>query len=162
MFFGGVLGDTLGGVVSDRIFERTGSRARARRNLVVVGFLASLAFMVPILFLHNVTIAAVCLSLAFFFSEFTVGPMWAIPMDIAPKFSGSASGLMNTGSAFAAIVSPLIAGYVIDKTGNWELPFIGSIGLLLIGSMTAFWMKPDEGLDGPTSTAEQKLTARVA
>ena len=21
--------------------------------------------------------------------EFTIGPMWAIPMDIAPKFSGS-------------------------------------------------------------------------
>jgi cyanate permease len=65
--------------------------------------------------------------------------MWAIPMDIAPKFSGS---------ALAAIISPLIAGYVIDKTGNWELPFIGSIGLLLIGSIMAFWMKPNEGLDG--------------
>jgi MFS family permease len=152
VFFGGVIGDTLGGVISDRIFERTGSRTRARRNLVVIGFLASLAFMMPILFFHNVTIAAVCLSVAFFFSEFTVGPMWAIPMDIAPQFSGSASGLMNTGSAFAAIVSPVIAGTVIDATGNWELPFIGSIGLLLIGSITAFWMKPDEGLDGPLSS----------
>ena len=151
VFFGGVIGDTLGGVVSDRIFEKTGNRNRARRNLVVVGFLASLAFMVPILFFHDVTVAAVCLSLAFFFSEFTVGPMWAIPMDIAPKFSGSASGLMNTGSALAAIVSPLIAGYVIDRTGNWELPFLGSIGLLLVGSMMAFRMKPDEGLDGPAA-----------
>ena len=111
--------------------EDAGVANKARRNLVVFGFLASLAFMVPILFVHNVTVAALCLSTAFFFSEFTIGPMWAIPMDIAPKFSGSASGLMNTGSALAAIVSPLIAGYVIDKTGNWELPFIGSIGLLL-------------------------------
>jgi MFS family permease len=73
--------------------------------------------------------------------------MWAIPMDIAPKFSGSASGLMNTGSALAAILSPLVFGYVIDKTGNWELPFIGSIGLLFIGSILAFWMKPDRELD---------------
>jgi MFS family permease len=82
-------------------------------------------------------------------------------MDIAPQFSGSASGLMNTGSALAAIVSPLIAGYVIDVTGNWDLPFLGSIGLLLIGSLVAFWMKPDEGLDGPIS-AERKLTAQPA
>ena len=72
--------------------------------------------------------------------------MWAIPMDIAPRFSGSASGLMNTGSALAAIVSPLVFGYVIDKTGDWTLPFLGSIGLLLIGAMLAFWMKPDEEL----------------
>jgi MFS family permease len=148
VFFGGVVGDAMGGIVSDRIFARTGSRNKARRNLVVFGFLAALACTAPILFVHNATWAAVFLSLAFFFSEFTIGPMWAIPMDIAPRFSGSASGLMNTGSALAAIISPLVAGYVIDKTGNWELPFIGSIALLLVGSVLAFWMKPDEGLDG--------------
>jgi ACS family glucarate transporter-like MFS transporter len=86
--------------------------------------------------------------LAFFFSEFTIGPMWAIPMDIAPRFAGSASGLMNTGTAFAAIISPLVFGFIIDKTGNWELPFLGSIGLLLSGAVLAFWMKPDQALAG--------------
>jgi MFS family permease len=106
----------------------------------------------PILLLRNLTWVAVFLSLAFFFSEFTIGPMWAIPMDIAPRFSGSASGLMNTGSALAAIVSPLVFGYVIDKTGDWTLPFLGSIGLLLIGAMLAFWMKPDEELPGAALT----------
>ena len=74
--------------------------------------------------------------------------MWAIPMDIAPRFSGSASGLMNTGSALAAILSPLVFGLVIDKTGSWNLPFVGSIVLLFIGSILAFWMKPDELLPG--------------
>jgi MFS family permease len=162
VFLGGVIGDTLGGVVSDRIYEKTGDRNRARRNLVVLGFLASLAFMVPILFIHDVTVAALCLSMAFFFSEFTIGPMWAIPMDIAPQFSGSASGLMNTGSALAAIVSPLIAGYVIDRTGNWALPFIGSIGLLLVGSVIAFWMRPNEGLDGPPSSLGRPNAAATA
>jgi sugar phosphate permease len=153
VFFGGVVGDALGGIVSDSIFRKTRNLNRARRNLVVFGFLCSLASMVPILFLHNVMWAALCLSVAFFFSEFTIGPMWAIPMDIAPRFSGSASGLMNTGSALAAIISPLVFGYVIDKTGNWELPFLGSIGLLLIGSVLAFLMKPGEGLAGGSFTA---------
>ena len=147
VFFAGVLGDALGGWVSDRILHETGDRKKARRNLVVFGFLCSLVATVPILFSHNLTGAAVCLSVAFFFSEFTIGPMWAIPMDIAPKFSGSASGLMNTGSALAAILSPLVFGYVIDKTGNWELPFLGNIVLLLLGAVLAFWMKPEEALD---------------
>jgi len=159
VFLGGVVGDTLGGVVSDRIYKRTGDRNKARRNLVVLGFLGSLVSMLPILFLHNVSLAAVCLSLAFFFSEFTIGPMWAIPMDIAPRYAGSASGLMNSGSALAAIVSPQIAGYVIDRTGVWELPFIGSIGLLLLGSMLAFWMKPNEELDGSTHIVAGKPLA---
>jgi MFS family permease len=68
--------------------------------------------------------------------------MWTIPMEIAPEYSGSASGLMNIGSPLAAVVSPLIFGYVIDKTGNWSLPFLGSMGLLFLGSILAFWMKP--------------------
>ena len=57
--------------------------------------------------------------------------MWAIPMDIAPRYSGTASGFMNTGSALAAVLSPLAFGYIIDSTGNWNLPFVGSMGLLL-------------------------------
>jgi sugar phosphate permease len=148
VFFAGVIGNTVGGMLSDRILSRTGSHNKARRNLVIVGFLCSLACMLPLLFSHNLTGAAICLSLAFFFSEFTIGPMWAIPMDIAPRFAGSASGLMNTGTAFAAIISPLVFGFVIDKTGNWELPFIGSIGLLFAGAILAFWMKPDEAMAG--------------
>jgi sugar phosphate permease len=146
VFFGGVIGDALGGVVSDRILRKTGDLNKARRNLVVGCYICSLLSMVPVLFLHNVTWVAICLSMGFFWSEFTIGPMWAIPMDIAPRFSGSASGLMNTGSALAAIVSPLVFGYIIDRTNNWELPFVGSIGLLLLGSIMAFWMKPGEKL----------------
>ena len=148
VFFAGVLGNTVGGMLSDRILSRTGSHNKARRDLVIIGFLCSLACMLPLLFSHNLTGAAICLSLAFFFSEFTIGPMWAIPMDIAPRFAGSASGLMNTGTAFAAIISPLVFGFVIDKTGNWELPFVGSIGLLFAGAILALWMKPDEALAG--------------
>ncbi len=69
--------------------------------------------------------------------------MWAIPMDIAPEFAGTASGLMNSGSALAAILSPMIFGIVIDQTGNWSLPFLGTMGLMLVGLVAAFAMRPD-------------------
>jgi MFS family permease len=108
----------------------------------------SLAQRLPFVQHNEVNFVAVCLAAAFFFAEFTIGPMWAIPMDIAPRYSGSASGLMNVGSALAAAVSPLIAGYVIQATNNWNLPFLGSIGLLLFGAILAYWMKPNETLAG--------------
>jgi len=50
---------------------------------------------------------------------------------------------MNTGSALAAILSPVAFGYVADLTGDWHLPFIGSLGLLLIGAMLAPLMHPE-------------------
>ena len=47
-------------------------------------------------------------------------------MDIAPNYSGSASGMMNFGFGVAGIVSPIVFGYLIDRTGSWTLPFAGS------------------------------------
>ena len=152
VFLGGVVGDALGGIVSDRIFEKTGDRKKARRDLVIFGFLCSMVLMIPVVFVHNLALVAILLSAAFFFAEFTVGPMWAIPMDIAPRHSGFASGFMNSGSALAAIISPVVGGYIVDRTGSWEMTFVAGIGLLLFGSIMAFWMRPDEGLDDPTPT----------
>src|SRR5205814_918440 len=159
VFLAGTCGDFLGGVLSDRIFERTRSRTKARRNLIVAGFLLSTVFMAPVLLIHDLTVIVLSLSMAFFFSEFTVGAFWAIPMDVAPRYSGFASGFMNSGSALAAIVSPLIGGYIIDKTGNWAMTFVAGIALLLVGAILAFWMKPDEELGDP---ADGERAAHVA
>src|SRR5437763_10585467 len=97
--------------------------------------------MIPLLCITPLTWVAICLSAAFFFAEFTTGPMWAIPMDVAPRFSGSASGIMNAGSAVAAIVSPLVFRAIVDKAGSWNLPFLGSISLLFFGAVLAVWVK---------------------
>jgi MFS family permease len=144
VFFAGVVGDTLGGVLSDAVLKRTANVRLARLGIIVLGFAGAFLSLLPILFVHDMTIVALCLSGGFFFAELVIGPMWAVPMDIAPRYAGTAAGLMNTGSAFAAIVSPLVAGYVIDVTGNWYLPFIMSMVLLGVGAFTAFLMHPEK------------------
>jgi MFS family permease len=149
VFAAGVLGDSLGGWLSDRILRRTGSVKKARRNMVVVGMIGALCSMLPMLFIHDLTVSVICLSLGFFFAEITIGPMWAIPMDIAPEYSGTAAGIMNSGSALAAIVSPVIGGWMIDQTGNWDLPFLCSMVLMLAGAGLAFTMHPEKRFTRP-------------
>ncbi|WP_035721619.1 MFS transporter [Bradyrhizobium sp. ARR65] len=144
VFLGGVIGDTLGGTVSDRILQRTGDRVAARRNVIVAGLLGGFVFLLPVILIHDINIAAVSLAAAFFCIELIVGPIWAVPMDIAPKYSGSASGMMNFGFGTAGIISPLVFGYLVDRTGSWTLPFTGSICLLLLGAALAFRMHPDK------------------
>jgi MFS family permease len=153
VFFAGVLGDTLGGVLSDRWLRRTGSLKRARSLLVSMCMFMAMLALLPLLFTHDLGISLASLSTAFFFSEMTIGPMWAIPMDIAPNYSGVASGMMNTGSALAAIISPVVSGYVIDLFGNWQLPFIGSMLLMAVGLLLAFRMQPDRKFEDLPSGA---------
>src|SRR6202007_3233750 len=127
--------------------KATGNVRLARLSVIVAGFGGALASLRAILFIHDITIVALCLSGGFFFAELVIGPIWSVPMDIAAKYSGTASGIMNTGSALAAIVSPLVAGFVIDATGNWYLPFLMSMGLLLLGGFCAFLMHPEIPFD---------------
>jgi MFS family permease len=143
VFLAGVIGDTLGGVVTDALYRRTGSLNRARSGMVAVCMLFALLSLVPLLFMHGLYISLACLSAGFFFAEMTIGPMWAIPMDIAPAYAGTASGMMNTGSALAAIISPVAAGQLIDRFGSWDLPFVGSMVLMGFGIVLAFRMQPE-------------------
>src|SRR5438270_13204770 len=143
VFLAGVIGDTVGGLVSDRILIKTGDLQNARRNVVMFGFLGSFVCLVPVFLTHDLVAIIVSLGAAFFFAEIVIGPMWSIPMDIAGTFSGTAAGMMNTGSALAAILSPIAFGFIIDRTGNWQLPFAGSLGFLLIGALLAPTMHPE-------------------
>src|SRR5665213_3012367 len=143
VLFAGVIGDAVGGVASDRILRRTGNLLLARRSVIVTGFLGAGICLVPMMLLHSLTVAAVCLSLAFFFAELTVGPLWSVPMDVAPRFAGSASGMMNFGFAAAGLISPSSFGYLVDRTGSWVFPFAGSIVLLLLGAAMASRLRPD-------------------
>jgi MFS family permease len=156
VFACGVAGDYLGGVISDHLLRRTGDLRRARRDLIVAAFAASAVCLVPILLTRNFTVAVLSLGAAFFCAELVIGPIWSVPMDIAGRYSGTASGFMNTGSAVAAILSPLAFGFIADLTGNWHLPFAGSLALLVAGAVFAFTMHPELPFE-----AERPSTARV-
>ena len=147
VYLPGVVGDYLGGVISDRVLHRTGDLLRARRNVVMFGFLGSFVCMVPVFLTHDLIPIILSLGAALFFAEIVIGPMWSIPMDIAGKFSGTAAGMMNTGSALAAILSPIAFGYIVGMTGNWQLPFAGSLGFLLLGAILAPTMHPERAFD---------------
>jgi nitrate/nitrite transporter NarK len=51
---------------------------------------------------------------------------------------------MNAAGAVAGILSPVAFAWILDRTGSWTMPFGVSMALLLLGAVTAFWIRPDE------------------
>jgi MFS family permease len=143
VFVAGIAGDALGGWISDRIYRRTGDAKRARRNVIMIGLAGALAFLLPVMLLTDLRVVGLCLCCAFFSMELVIAPLWAVPMDIAPRYAGTASSFMNIGFALAGIASPLAFGFLIDKTGDWHLPFVLSIALLCIGIVMSLLMHPE-------------------
>ncbi|WP_423369737.1 MFS transporter [Burkholderia sp. LMG 32019] len=162
VFFAGVVGDTLGGWLCDRIYRKTGNLALSRQSVIVASFAGALTCLLPLAFVHSTAGVALCLSGSFLCLELTIGPIWAVPSDIAPTHAGIASGMMNAGSAISGILSPILFGYLVDRTGSWTVPFIGSVAMLLIGIVAALRIRPERTLSESMPTLGEAPAAPSA
>lgn len=138
----GVVGDTLGGLITDALLRRTGNLRFARTSIIIVGLLAAGALIVPATFGASAVGAVVFLSASFFCLELTNSSLWALPMDIAPEFAGTAGGMMNTGFGIAGAIAPLVFGWLIETTHAWQVPFTVTAALLLVGAVAAVGINP--------------------
>lgn len=142
----GVVGDTLGGIVSDTIYKRTGNLKIARRAMLVLGLGGALLFMLPVVGVKDPVAAVALLSASFFFLELTNAVLWSLPMDIAGAYAGTAGGMMNTGFGVAGMISPIAFGFLVQATGSYEWPFAVSAGLLAVGIVAALFIDPTRKL----------------
>lgn len=159
ILLGGVLGDAAGGLLSDHLYKRTGRLEIARSWQITVGLALTFCALLTVLFTTDLTAVAIALTVALFFLEIAVGPLWLCTMDIAPRYAGTAGGYLSMGFAAAGILSPLCFGLMVDLTGDWQLPFAMSIGLLLVGAVLAHWLKPDEPFVEPQTAPPLRAVA---
>ncbi|MGK3945846.1 hypothetical protein ABK046_46815, partial [Streptomyces caeruleatus] len=78
-----------------------------------------------------------------FFLEMTIAPMYAIPMDISKDYAGLGSAYVIMGVGISGVVSPVVFGWLIDLTGNWNIPFASGIAILLAGALAVVLLRPD-------------------
>ena len=141
--FAGVIGDTVGGWATDYLLIKTGRTKFSRRIVAIVGMLGCVAFIVPAAMTQNPYTAVYCLTGALFFLECTIGPSWAVPMDVGGEYSGTVSGMMNMAGNIGGALSPTVFG-VLVQFGSWIAPFIVAAGLLVFGAIVwAFWLDPE-------------------
>jgi MFS family permease len=151
----GVVGDLVGGRLSDDLLRRRGART-ARRLPLIVGLTGSLVCLVPSLVWHSLLTTTISLAAAFFFLELTNSTIWALPMDIAPEYAGAASGLVNTGFGIAGVLSPSVFGILLDASGgDWQLPLLLSALVLGVGALCSLRVDPDRrvAVTAPSSQA---------
>jgi sugar phosphate permease len=155
--FGGVAGDTLGGWLTDKLLVRTNNLKFARRSVAITGMLGCGLSILPAAMTSNPYLAVYCLTGAMFFLELTIGPAWAVPMDVGGEYSGTVSGMMNMGGQIVGAISPTVFGILVAR-GNWVAPFVVSASLVFVGAaIWAFWIDPEESVIDRTGPIGPKV-----
>lgn len=144
--FAGMVGDIVGGTLTDKIYRKTGRLKFARRVVAAPAMLASGVCLIPAATAHSAWTAILCLTASLFFLELVISPAWAVPMDVGGEFSGTVSGVMNMAGSLAASLSPIIFGALVQR-GYWVTPFFISAGVLLAGALIwAFLIDPEKSV----------------
>lgn len=130
----GVVGDLLGGWVSDWWAERSGNLRLARRSVGAAGFALAALGVLPATLTANAEWCVVFTCLAVFGLELTVGVSWAIPLDIGGDFAGSVSAVMNTFGNLGGAVSTVALGFLVKALG-WNVPFYVAAAFCAAGAI---------------------------
>ena len=130
----GMVGDIVGGTLTDKVYRRTGKLKFARRIVAAPAMLASGVCLIPAATAHSAWTAILCLTASLFFLELVISPAWAVPMDVGGEYSGTVCGVMNMAGSLAASLSPIIFGALVQR-GFWILPFFISAGVLLTSGL---------------------------
>ncbi len=59
---------------------------------------------------------------------------WTTCMDIGGRFTGTVSGAMNMMGNFGGVVSPIVLGAIVQRTGDWNLTFYLTGALYFVGA----------------------------
>ena len=131
----GSVGGVLGGMFSDALLRRGHSLTFARKTPIIAGMLLSVT-MIACNYTNVQSVVMFLMSLAFFGKGFgALG--WTVIADTSPKeLIGLNGGLFNLFGNTAGITTPIIIGFIVQKTGsfNGALVFVGFTALMAIFS----------------------------
>lgn len=141
-FIAASAGVLAGGFVSDMIIKRTGSANLGRKLPILSGLLLASTIVLANFVDENEIVIAI-LSVAFF-GQGMVNLGWTLITDVAPKnLIGLTGGVFNLCANLAGIVTPLVIGFIVARTGSffYALAYIGVVAI--IGALSYIFVVGD-------------------
>jgi sugar phosphate permease len=132
--FAGVVGDLAGGWLTDLLFRRTNNIRLSRRIVGIGGFLLAAATIIPATLASDPKLCVAFSCLALGGLELTIGVSWAIPLDIAGDFAGSAAAVMNMVGNIGGAITPTLVAYLALGYG-WNMPFMIGAAFCIAGAI---------------------------
>lgn len=146
----GGFGSLFAGWISPHLNRRFGSVRKTRCGLGAFAFVSAAALLVISTRLTNPYLAVVAIAMVSFCNDLMMPGAWTACMDVGGRCVGTLAGTMNMMGNLGGFVSPLVIGYIIHETNNWNLTFYVTAAVYIVGAV--FWLFAD-----PVTPLEQQV-----
>jgi len=131
----GVISLLIGGFIVDTLIKRGLKVIVARKLFNSIGFFGAgvLIYLIP--YQTSVEITLILLCLINFCIGMAAGGFGVNHADIGPNYTGNLFGIAGSIGMIAAVFSPLVVGFILEKTNSWFLIFNISTTVLFFGGL---------------------------
>jgi ACS family glucarate transporter-like MFS transporter len=141
-----VFANLAGGAVSDALVRKLG-RKRGRRTVGVASLTTAGLFTVVAMISQQQILTVVFLALVYGAITFQQSGVFGVCLDIGQRHAGAMVGLMNTASQLGGLVGSVAYGYIVERFGTYNAPFVPMAALLFLGAL--LWLRIDASQELP-------------
>jgi MFS family permease len=132
---GGLIGVLGGGVLSDWLTKQGVATSWARKGIPASAIAVSAPFLALATTIASPTSAVWAFALFQLLTTLGLVAFWSIPVEMNARLAGSIASIMNFGGNFGGFFSPMVAGFLVARTGDWSLPFYTAAAGCLLGAV---------------------------
>ena len=131
-----VLSLLLGGYLADSFIKKGVKVIIVRKLANSLGFFGAALCLFLIVFQENIFNMIILLCITNLFSGIGAGGFGVNHADLGPKYTGSLVGIAGSIGMIAAIISPIITGFLLESFESWAIIFQLCSLVLVIGGTT--------------------------
>ena len=142
-FIMSMIGNITGGYLTDKISAKYGLKV-GRKALGTSSLAISAVCMFLAAFIPGKMAVFVFLSLCFGIFDLMLPSAWALCIDLGKQHAGAISGAMNTFGNVGGFFCGILFGYLVQASGNYNLPLYMIAGMLLISAVLFSFINPEK------------------
>ena len=140
-FIMSMIGNITGGYLTDKLTKKYGLKV-GRKALGSSSLAVSAVCMFLAAFIPGKMTVFIFLSLCFGIFDLMLPSAWALCIDLGKKNAGAISGAMNTFGNIGGFCCGILFGYLVQASGNYNLPLYMIAGMLIISAVLFAFINP--------------------
>ena len=142
-FIMSMIGNISGGYLTDKLSAKYGLKI-GRKALGSTSLAVSAVCMFLAAFIPGKMAVFVFLSLCFGIFDLMLPSAWALCIDLGKQHAGAISGAMNTAGNIGGFFCGILFGFLVQSSGNYNLPLYMIAGMLIISAILFMFINPEK------------------